>query len=393
VSAPSRQVSTAEADTAKADTAKVCRVGTHRVRHPEQTWESIADTLPRFGITRVADVTRLDVLGLPVMIAVRPLAKTLSVSQGKGQTPLLAKVSAVMEAIELWHAEYAPPPVVHRLARADELDLPYRVTDLPAVPGSLISTATRFDWVSARGLCSGRATLVPVDAAVLTAPHQHVWPPQGILRSSDGLASGNSWAEAVLHGLYEIIERDTISRRRTWPASAPVDPFSVDDPDCAGLIERMRAAGVRLEIEHLPNRFGVACFAAAIWSADFAVRSLGSGAHLAPEIALSRALTEAAQSRLTAIVGTRDDLPAIYQQVRHGGQPPPAPSADRVPWAECVAQAASFDDLGEELAYVGATVRTVIGVEPLVVDFATGHAFSTVKVVAPGTSLEFEQHT
>jgi ribosomal protein S12 methylthiotransferase accessory factor len=35
---------------------------------------------------------------------------------------------------------------------------------------------------------------------------------------------------------------------------------------------------------------------------------MGSGCHLWPEIALSRALTEAAQSRLTAISGAREDL-------------------------------------------------------------------------------------
>ena len=40
----------------------------------------------------------------------------------------------------------------------------------------------------------------------------------------------------------------------------------------------------------------------------------GSGCHLSKEIALSRALTEAAQSRLTFISGSRDDLfPDLYE--------------------------------------------------------------------------------
>ena len=40
----------------------------------------------------------------------------------------------------------------------------------------------------------------------------------------------------------------------------------------------------------------------------------GSGCHLSKEIALSRALTEAAQSRLTFIAGSRDDLfPDLYE--------------------------------------------------------------------------------
>ena len=35
---------------------------------------------------------------------------------------------------------------------------------------------------------------------------------------------------------------------------------------------------------------------------------LGVGCHLSPEVALARALTEAAQSRLTFIAGSRDDM-------------------------------------------------------------------------------------
>lgn len=55
----------------------------------------------RSGITRVADLTRLDYIGLPVYTAIRPNSQTLTASQGKGANPLLAKLSAVMEGIEL----------------------------------------------------------------------------------------------------------------------------------------------------------------------------------------------------------------------------------------------------------------------------------------------------
>ena len=81
------------------------RLGTHRVRPPEETWEALRGVLPRVGITRVADVTGLDRIGIPVWQAVRPASRSLSVSQGKGATPAAARASAVMESIELWHAE------------------------------------------------------------------------------------------------------------------------------------------------------------------------------------------------------------------------------------------------------------------------------------------------
>ena len=98
--------------------------GTHRVRHPDQTWDLIAPLLPRFGITRVADVTGLDVLGVPVAMAVRPLAATLSVSQGKGATYTHAAVSAAMEAIEVWHPRRCDPMMPHTSRPAPNLACP-----------------------------------------------------------------------------------------------------------------------------------------------------------------------------------------------------------------------------------------------------------------------------
>ncbi len=85
--------------------AKSYREGTHRVVPPETTWRRVRDLLPRAGITRVADVTRLDGLGIPTFQAVRPGSLNLSVSQGKGATAIAARVSAVMESLEMWHAE------------------------------------------------------------------------------------------------------------------------------------------------------------------------------------------------------------------------------------------------------------------------------------------------
>jgi len=51
------------------------------------------------GITRVANVTGLDHVGIPVVMACRPNARGLAVSQGKGLTLDAAKASAVMESI------------------------------------------------------------------------------------------------------------------------------------------------------------------------------------------------------------------------------------------------------------------------------------------------------
>ena len=49
------------------DAPKKYRAGTHRIVSPEETLESVRRYFPAMGITRVADITGLDVIGLPVV--------------------------------------------------------------------------------------------------------------------------------------------------------------------------------------------------------------------------------------------------------------------------------------------------------------------------------------
>jgi ribosomal protein S12 methylthiotransferase accessory factor len=361
--------------------------GTHRTRHPEETWSIIAPHLETFGITRIADVTGLDTLGIPVAMAVRPLAKMLSVSQGKGQSYLLAKVSAVMESIEFWHAEYAYPAVTHRQVPAAHFDLTYDLDEVTSTP-SLLSDATPLDWVDGIGMVDGRTIPVPIDLVCFTAPHQESWKPAGLWPSSNGLASGNCLPEAALHALYEVIERDAISQQSIQNATY-VDLDSIENTACAEMVQRILGAGATLLLSRLPNRFGVPCFGAEVWSPDFPVTTLGWGAHLAADVAVSRAITEAAQSRLTAITGSRDDLPPVYNYAKHGPNEPPTPPSELVPWAECAAAVHEpFADLTEELTWLCGTVHTGLGTEPLLVDLSTREDFSVVKVIVPRTSLD-----
>lgn len=364
---------------------KVFLDGTHRVRRPEDTWRIIKPHLPSFGISRVADVTGLDVLGIPVTMAVRPRARSLSVSQGKGQTLLLAQVSAAMESIELWHAESVQLDRCHVATPSSALALPYRIEDLVTGSGGLVGDLTPLDWVAATGMISGRT--IPVPDELVRWSTDTGWRPCGLEWSTNGLASGNSVPEAAVHALFEIVERDAISRNGEPGELTYVDSDSVSDELCVRLIEKVRAADARVDISHLPSRFGVPCFGARIWSPDFPVMSLGWGAHPAPEIALSRAITEAAQSRLGGIVGTRDDLPAIYNTVRLGNEEPPLPLVV-VPWQDLpdVPRRRSTS-VEEELGWISSRVADVTGSEPLLVDLTTIDDIAVVKMIVPGVAL------
>ncbi|MFC8824742.1 YcaO-like family protein [Streptomyces sp. NPDC057137] len=362
--------------------------GTHRTRHPDQTWEAIRPLLMAYGITRVADVTGLDDLGIPVTMAVRPLARTLSVAQGKGATMAAARVSGAMEAIEAWHGERAVPTAEVR-SPADDLDLPYPVAALESHPGSLVTGRTVLDWITARSALDGEPVLVPTACIQLGREVHDEWRLHLPSASTNGLASGNTRAEAVAHALAELIERDTISALADGRCCGRlVDPDSVEDEHCAALIGRVRAAGGWLELWYLPNLFGVPVMSCYLWREDQrALLVSGSGAHLDPHVALSRAITEAAQSRLTQITGSREDIhPAAYRPAvhRHPG-PAGGPGAK---WAEVVAKhTTGFATDGGEAEYLAARIKAVTGRSPLVADLSHGphqrREFAVVKVLAP----------
>src|ERR1700730_14770572 len=87
--------------------------GTHRLRAPAEMLASVRPLLPLAGITRLANITGLDRIGIPVVVGVRPNGRTLSQAAGEGGTLELAMLSAAMEAIELFHAETAELPSLY----------------------------------------------------------------------------------------------------------------------------------------------------------------------------------------------------------------------------------------------------------------------------------------
>ncbi len=96
--------------------------GTHRSRSPEETRAAVEPLMPEIGVTEIIDVTPpLDRIGIPVFAAVRPGAArgAVRVHAGKGKEPVHARVSAMMEALERYCAEYRGRPDGVRDLRGD----------------------------------------------------------------------------------------------------------------------------------------------------------------------------------------------------------------------------------------------------------------------------------
>jgi ribosomal protein S12 methylthiotransferase accessory factor len=294
------------------------RAGTHRLVDPAATLERVRPMLPAMGITRIANITGLDRVGIPVALAFRPNSRNLAVSQGKGLTLEAAKASAVMETIEHYHAETVDAPI--RTASYDALRAEGRVVDVDRLPrpsGDLFDPGRPIAWIEGRDLMQLEPTWVPFDIVntnyTLPFPLGH-----GCFQStSNGLASGNHPLEAASSAISEVVERDALSLWHLADADARdamrIKLDSIDDGPCRGLIDRYRQAGLSVTVWDLTTDVGIPSFRCMIAEEredpfHVGYTAQGMGAHPTRGIALSRALTEAAQSRLTYIAGSRDDV-------------------------------------------------------------------------------------
>lgn len=144
------------------------RAGTHRIVSPEETLESVRPFFPAMGITRVADITGLDVIGLPVVTACRPNSRSVTVSLGKGLDLAAAKASAVMENIEAFMAERITRPLV--LGSVKDLRSSHPLADVDRLPRTADSTYhpdAPLLWIEGRELLSG----TPLHAVAVTVAH------------------------------------------------------------------------------------------------------------------------------------------------------------------------------------------------------------------------------
>src|SRR5688572_25942054 len=220
----------------------------------EETLERIQPLMPMAGITRVADVTGLDTIGLPVVMVVRPNARSLSVSQGKGLSIAAAKVSGIMESLECFHAERVAGPVhmgrYADLAGTNDLVDPYA---LPRLPTSRFRSEITIPWIEALDLSSDRVRLVPLEIASADFTFPGL-PGTGFFgRSTNGLASGNSVHEALLSGFCEVIERDAWA---LWHASGGATGTTTNlaeelDPQLVTLLAQIDSAGCSIMVENI----------------------------------------------------------------------------------------------------------------------------------------------
>jgi YcaO-like protein with predicted kinase domain len=290
-----------------------------------RTWRSITSEdafklvglhAEKFGITRISNITNLDILGIPVYMCMRPRGRSVSVSAGKGITHIDAIMSAAMESIEMDAAERVKPnEAVHaafaQLPTANRI--PFEL--LPVISTSNFTPSTQAAWLKAYTYDDNILYYLPfesisMDARIVTSGFStFAW-------GSNGLASSLERSEAILSAIYEVIERDSIACWMDYHTKYPhAKLFRIDLPtipftSSLELIEAVVSSGLKLYLIQLRNELNMPVFVCHLLNGlDQAnTTATGYGCHHDTEIALNRAITEAAQSRACFIAGSREDI-------------------------------------------------------------------------------------
>lgn len=330
--------------------------GTSRIRPAQETLDKVTPISKKIGVTRLADITDMDVLRIPNYSAVLPGTEDyIWVYSGKGPTREHAMASALMESIERYSSLPAGGP--RKLVRSSYFEL--SKTRKMLHPDEIVEPV-RFeyrndmpmDWLPGHDLASGDEVMVPASIALF----RYMPPPPAVnpfaYFHTNGLASGNVMEEAICHALCEVIERDAMSLAELRASAIPfhvlrtivhslnlagfpvplipADRF-VDDPDVfpevdisevefepvKKLVRKFEKAGIPLIIKDITSDISIPTFNASSieWvTHDYGYLAEGHGTHPDARIALLRAITEVSQTRAANIQGARDDL----RKIRYG---------------------------------------------------------------------------
>lgn len=324
-----------------------------RIIPVEETIKNILPVSSSIGITRLADITNMDILGIPNFSAVLPGTEDyIWVYSGKGPTRMDAKASALMESIE----RYSSLPSGNRKKMIQGSYKELSKVSKTLHPSNVVEPMILeygdemiMDFLSGYDLINNERILIPAPLALFRySPKPPAINPFAY-HHTNGLASGNVLEEAICHSLCELIERDATSLAELNASALPynflrtltkylsdnglqIDPVDgtqfVDDdskyPDVdisnidfkpiSNLVKKFNDAKIPLIIKDITSPIGVPTFNASSieWiTEDYGYLAEGHGTHPDARVALLRAITEVSQTRAANIQGARDDLRKI----------------------------------------------------------------------------------
>ena len=288
----------------------------HRCQDGSSFLQTVEKKLELVGISRIADISYLAAHNFPVYQTTRPnvlLHPSLgqnSGSQGKGRTLTQAKLSCIMETVETRCGEPRNASLIRGCFRW--LQEHYVIANPRGFfPRYQVNKAKQNEplmWTPAYHVNLDVEALVPAEAVFLpfVAPEyktRSIFP-----NSSNGLASGATYLEATIHGLYEVIERSYLALFEVGQAEvvglyeSDYQGFSLKDfyHDTQDEYELQLFGVKRKDADNLPM---VICYLV-----GEPISFAGQGCAGDIETAIDRAISEAMQSMSTFFSGSREDL-------------------------------------------------------------------------------------
>lgn len=228
---------------------------------------------------------------------------------GKGLTLAQAKVGALGEAVERYCAsQYDDKKLQFKSFKTVEsaitpLDLVLYSEEQynsRSIPFERFSEETIFGWTKARSLNTGREIQVPAISVFMdyepTNPNELILQP-----TSNGLAAGATYEQAVLGGLLELIERDAFMI--TWLCKLPMPLLNLaflQDKCVRDLIRMYNSRGVQIYLISLILDTPIPTFmaiASDITEKGRPAAAVGLSAHPNPETAILKSILEVGQIR------------------------------------------------------------------------------------------------
>ena len=280
-------------------------------------WAAIADTYRRHlppGTLRRFRVDGLDRLGIPVVTARLLRDGGASIEGiGYGATADEALVGALGELSEEAHADRA-------LAAMPRVEASFEALRRVHGAGGVLDPATvclpagsgwRPDrplaWLEGHRLADGEPVWVPECLACESPSQLRARRPPLVVPITNGLGAGLCRAQAVVHGLLELLQRDgNVLSYRALDQGIAVDLDAVADPEVRRLVALYRAAGIDVLAKVASTDFGLANvyvvgddrrLDGAAGDLPLRLTACGEAVHPDRERALRKALLEFAGSR------------------------------------------------------------------------------------------------
>ncbi len=283
-----------------------------RTRSSEQTLQILNRYIPKSSITRIADLTFLDnTSSLRVFSAIRPSAKSISISMGKSLDVKLAQCGAIAESFETYLAEDVIPDL-ENISSSKLVKKIKILTSVNAIPNKCkFGIEYPLNWNIGYKIDSKDEVYIPTYLLSLNTNDlvNQLW---GV--NSDGIASGNTLEEALIVSLFERIERIAVAQNKRHILSFDkkiLSKYNLSSEYHYIFFEYeniFKVPVVGVEIYH-NNYYSNQC------------KFCGYGAAETYEFAIYRAFEEALQSKVGVISGARDDLKKEYYSLGNKVRP------------------------------------------------------------------------